>query len=81
MIFKILGSECTKCNKLETHVRQAVSKLGMDAEILKIKDMAEIMEYGVLQTPALVINEEVKSTGRLLSVEEITELIKKVHDA
>lgn len=80
MIFKILGGGCAKCNKLEENVRKAVSELKLEAEILKIKDMGEIMEYGVMQTPALVINEEVKSCGKVLSSTEICELIKGIHD-
>lgn len=75
MLIKILGTGCSKCNKLEDNAREALRELGIDGEIEKVTDFKEIMEYGVMQTPALVIDGEVKGSGRLLGVEEIKEVL------
>ncbi len=71
MIIKILGTGCPKCKKLEETARKAISELGIEAAIQKVTDLNEIMDYGVMMTPALVINEKVVSTGKLLSVADI----------
>ncbi|MBN2434504.1 MAG: TM0996/MTH895 family glutaredoxin-like protein [Spirochaetes bacterium] len=71
MIIKILGSGCPKCKQLEEEARKAVSESGTDADIIKVSDMDQIMDYGVMMTPALVIDEEVKSVGKVLKAEEI----------
>lgn len=71
MIIKILGTGCPKCKKLEETARKAITELGIEAEIQKVTDLNEIMDYGVMMTPALVINEKVVSTGKLLSVADI----------
>ena len=75
MIIKILGSGCAKCKKLEENVRKAVADKGVDATVEKVTDMDKIMDYGVMMTPALVINEKVISAGKLLKVEDITKLL------
>ncbi len=77
MNIKILGTGCTKCETLSNNTKEAVAKTGIFAQVEKVEDLMKIMEYGVMSTPALVINEEVKSTGKVLSVDEIIELIKK----
>ncbi len=74
MDIKILGTGCKKCKKLEENVREAVNSEGMDASVEKVEDMQEIMEYGVMSTPALVIDGKVKSTGKILTAEEIIKL-------
>ncbi len=76
MIIKVLGSGCDKCKKLEAHVKEAVQSLGIDASVEKIEDFKQIMAFGVMQTPALVIDETVKSVGKVLTVDEVKQLIK-----
>jgi len=76
MIIKILGTGCPKCKKLEEQARLAVEEAGIDAEIVKVSDIDAIMEMGVMMTPALAIDDEVKISGRLASKEEIVKLIK-----
>jgi small redox-active disulfide protein 2 len=72
---KVLGSGCANCKKLEATTRQAVSKLGVDADVIKVTEYSEIMKYNVMSTPGLVINEKVVSTGRIPSEAEITSLL------
>ena len=69
---KILGSGCPNCKKLEEETRKAVANLAIEAEVTKVTDFQKIMEYDVLSTPGLVINEKVVSTGKILSQGEIT---------
>jgi small redox-active disulfide protein 2 len=69
---KVLGSGCANCHKLEDSARSAVTRLGAEAKIEKVTDIADIMSYNVLSTPGLVINEKVVSSGRLPSEAEIT---------
>jgi small redox-active disulfide protein 2 len=76
MIIKILGSGCTNCQKLEKHVREAVDELGIDAEVVKVTDFADIMGYGIMSTPGLVVDEEVKIAGRVPSRDEIQTILK-----
>lgn len=71
----ILGTGCSKCTKLEANTREATEQLGLDAEIRKVSDIQEIMKYGVMMTPALVIDGEVKSIGKVLSVGDIKSLL------
>lgn len=71
MIIKILGTGCTNCKKLEENANQAVKELGIDAKVEKVEDFMAIMKYGVMKTPALVVDEQVKSAGKVLSAEEI----------
>jgi small redox-active disulfide protein 2 len=74
---EILGTGCAKCVKLEELTRQAASELGIEAEVSKVKDIKAIMNYGVMITPALVVDGEVKVAGRVPSVEEIKKMISK----
>lgn len=76
MKLEILGTGCPKCIKLEELTRTAVSDLGMEAEIIKVKDITKIMDYGVMMTPALVIDGEVKIVGKVPSLEEIKNHLK-----
>ena len=62
---------CSKCKMLYENVKRAVEEKGVQAEVIKIEDMDKITEYGIMMTPALVINGEVKSSGKTLSSEEI----------
>lgn len=75
MLIKILGTGCMKCQRLEENTRQAVSELGLDAQVEKVTDVAAIMGYGVMRTPALVVDEKVVSTGRALTTKEIKALL------
>ena len=71
MIVKILGGGCPRCEKLEKVAREAANTLGTEAEFVKVKNLNEIMKYDIMETPALVIDEEVKSFGRIPAKEEI----------
>jgi len=72
---KILGSGCAKCNKLYEQAEQAVGQLGLEYEMEKVTDMAKFVEYGIMITPALVVDEQVKSTGSIPSIEKLKQLI------
>lgn len=74
---KILGSGCTKCKMLEKVTSEIVKENNIDAEIIKVEDILQIMNYHVLSTPALVINEKVVFSGRLPSKSEIKGYIEK----
>ena len=76
MKIKILGGGCPKCNRLEELAREAAGDLGVEATFTKVKDMDAIMAYDVMSTPALVIDEQVKSSGRIPRKEEIAEWIR-----
>lgn len=71
MIIKVLGTGCSNCKRLEANAREAVSELGIAAEVVKVENIQDIMAYGVMKTPALVVNEEVKIMGRVASVADI----------
>ncbi|MPW26797.1 thioredoxin family protein [Alkalibaculum sp. M08DMB] len=71
MIIKVLGTGCTNCKKLEANTKKAVEEMGIDATVEKVSDMKEIMSYGVMKTPALVVDEKVKIMGRVPSSEDI----------
>ena len=75
MKIEILGTGCPKCKKLIENVELAAKELGVTVEIKKVTDINEIMNYGVMVTPALAIDGEVKSAGKVLSKEEIKKLI------
>lgn len=77
MIIKILGSGCNNCVRLEANARKAAEELGITAEFVKVKEMADIAAYGVMRTPGLVVDEKVVSFGRVLSPEDIKPLITK----
>ncbi|MEQ8155665.1 MAG: thioredoxin family protein [Clostridiaceae bacterium] len=68
---KVLGSGCAKCKKLEEIARKTSAEMGLQTNITKVTDYAEIIKYNVLTTPALVINEKVVSTGRIPDASEI----------
>lgn len=76
MIIKILGSGCKKCEKLEANARLAVDELGLDARFEKVSDFKDIAKYGVMQTPALVINEKVEAFGKVPSVKKIKDILR-----
>ena len=71
MDIKVLGPGCAKCKKTETLVKEAVSESGVEAQVEKVTELAKIADYGVLGTPAVVVNGEVKCAGKIPSKEEI----------
>ena len=77
MEIKVLGTGCAKCKSLEKVTRKAVDELNIDATVTKVEDIQKIMEYAVMRTPALVIDEKVVLSGQLPKVAEIKELITK----
>jgi len=76
MNIKILGGGCTKCRQLEKNVRAALENLNIEADVEKVMDINEIMKYGVMMTPALVIDGMVKSTGRVYSPKELEKILQ-----
>lgn len=75
MVIKVLGTGCMNCKKLEANAREAVKELGIDATVEKVEAYKDILAYGVMKTPALVVDEKVKVMGRIASVEEIKKLL------
>ena len=75
---KVLGGGCAKCNQLETATAEALTELGMDTTIEHIRDWGEIASYGVMTTPALVIDGKVVSFGKVLKKEEVIKILKEV---
>ena len=68
---QILGTGCPKCKTLPEHVQEAVRQLGVEAVVEKVEKITEIMKFGIMTTPGLVVDGKVKSAGKLLSVDEI----------
>jgi small redox-active disulfide protein 2 len=77
MEIKILGTGCTKCKTLEKLIREVVTRNGIQATIIKVEDITEIMKYNILATPALVVNEKVEIKGRVPSAAEIRQVLSK----
>lgn len=77
MEIKILGPGCSKCKTLDKLTRQVVEKNGINATITKVEDIMEIMKYGVMSTPALVVDEKVVVKGRVPSSDELKQLLTK----
>ena len=77
MVIKILGSGCANCHKLEELAAKAVTQLGIDAEIVKVTDIEDIMGYGVMSTPALVVDEQVRLAGRVPSLDEVVTILQR----
>lgn len=76
MIIKILGTGCKNCTTLAENTKKAVEELGIEAKIEKVEDIPSIMKYGVMRTPAIVVDEQVKSAGQVLKSEDIKKLLK-----
>ena len=77
MEIKILGTGCAKCKNLEKITREVVAKNGINATIIKVEDITEIMKYNIMATPALVVNEKVEIKGRVPSADEIKNVLMK----
>lgn len=76
MKIEILGTGCAKCKALEAVVKEAVAKIGGFHSVEKVDDIQKIMDYGVMSTPALVVDGKVRSTGKLLSMDEVIAILK-----
>ena len=74
---EVLGTGCAKCRRLEKNVEKAVEDLGLDAEIIKIEDIMAIMERGVMLTPGLIVDGELKVSGRVADVKELKEILQR----
>ncbi|RPJ08695.1 MAG: thioredoxin family protein [Spirochaetaceae bacterium] len=77
MKIQILGSGCPKCKLLEAQARDAVAAMGLAAEIEKVTEIDKIMEFGVMMTPALVIDGKVKSIGKVLTKDQVMAILKE----
>ena len=75
---KVLGSGCAKCNALEAATKAALEQLGMDTSIDHVRDFSQIAAYGVMTTPALVVDGKVVSYGKALKTEEVVAILKKI---
>ena len=73
---KILGPGCANCKQLEHLTRKVIEELGVEAEVIKVTDPTTYLDYGVMSTPALVINEECVSSGRIPSMSDLTRMIQ-----
>ncbi len=80
MVIKILGSGCKNCITLTENTKEALYALSIDTEIVKVTDFADIAAFGVMSTPALVIDEKVVSFGKVLKPKEIIKIIEKIGD-
>jgi len=78
MKIKILALGCKNCIIFEANIKEAIAKLGLEAEIEKITDLVEIAKYGILSTPGLVIDEKVVSFGKVLNPKDIARIIEKM---
>jgi small redox-active disulfide protein 2 len=76
MKVQILGTGCPKCKVLEENARKAIGELGLSAEIEKVTDVDTIMEMGVMMTPALAIDGDVKSAGKVLTKDQVAQMLK-----
>ena len=77
MVIKILGSGCRNCEKLVENTKEALNQKGLEAQIEKVTDFADIARYSVMLTPALVIDEKVISSGKVLKPKEIVKILEK----
>ena len=77
MVIKVLGTGCANCRNLEKSTRSAVDELNIKADVLKEEDITKIIAYGILRSPALVIDEKIVMSGQVPSVAEIKEIIQK----
>jgi len=76
MVIRILGTGCPKCKKLEENAREALKQMDVSAEVKKVTDLNDIMGYGVMMTPGFVIDEKLKASGKVLTVDQIKRFIE-----
>lgn len=77
MNIKVLGTGCAKCKTAEKVANEAVKEMGIEAQVEKVEDIYKIMQYGVMRTPAIVINEKVIMSGKVPSKKELIELLNQ----
>ena len=77
MEIKILGTGCSNCKKLEANVREAIANFEEDIKVTKVENIQDIMKYGVMRTPAVVIDEKVKAYGNVSTVADIKKFIEE----
>ena len=77
MKIQVLGTGCAKCKQLTANAEKAIATLGLAVPVEKVEDLREIMKFGVMTTPALVVDGKVASAGKLLSPEAVTELLRR----
>jgi len=77
MEIKILGPGCPKCKTLEKLTREVVEQNGIEATVTKVEDIVEIMNYGIMTTPALVVDDKVVLKGRVPSIDELKEILTR----
>ncbi|HEX2866095.1 MAG TPA: thioredoxin family protein [Ignavibacteriales bacterium] len=80
MVVKVLGSFCSRCNKLEAKVKEVAARNNIKALVLKVTDIQEIMKYGIMMTPGLVIDEKVVSSGIVPKEEQILEWLSQAEE-
>ena len=76
MKVQVLGTGCAKCTDLAANAAQAIADAGLDIEVEKVDDLTEIVKFGVMMTPALAVDGEVKSSGKMLSVQQISDILQ-----
>ena len=76
MEIKILGTGCSKCDKLEKNIEIALKELNIHINVIKVENLAEIVSYGVMSTPGLVIDGEVKAIGKVPNVKDLKKMLK-----
>jgi len=76
MKIQVLGTGCAKCKQLTANAKKAVEELGLDATVEKVEDLREIMKFGVMTTPALVIDGKVRTAGKFLTVDAVMDLLR-----
>ncbi len=77
---KVLGPGCKKCVELENNVKEALSKMGKETKVEHVTDFARISSYGVMSTPALVVNDNVVSVGKVLKSNDVITILEKIED-
>lgn len=77
MEIKILGTGCAKCKQMEKVVREAVDEMSLDATVVKVTELSDIMEYGIMSTPGLVVDGEVRLAGRLPKMAEVKSILER----
>ncbi len=77
MEIKVFGTGCAKCKTLENHTKEAIAQLSFDAEVIKVDDIVEIMQAGIMTTPALMVDGKVVVKGKVPSVSDIKDLLSK----
>jgi small redox-active disulfide protein 2 len=80
MKIKVLGTGCTRCNTAEAVIKEAVVMSGVNAQVIKVKDIQEIAKYAVAVTPGIIVDGQIKSVGKVPSVEEVLNWIREVND-